>query len=144
MKVIDLFKDLFFRLLTLLIAIVLIAKGFNPSKNTVRLRPKPHRMRLAKSIAKEKEEFGNLKNKEEKLLSLVEKLNSYIDEQSHLLSYLDDNLKEKDIDALLKNIDNIKQEAKKRKISNLIDVTQIDELETQLQIYQQAIEKNKV
>jgi len=142
-KVINLFKDLFFRLLTLLIAVILIAKGFNTSKNTIHLKPKPHRTRLAKSIGKEKEDLGELKHNEEKLLSLVEKLNSYIDEQSHLLSYLDDNLKEKDIEALLKNIDNIKQEAKKRKISQLIDVSQIDELETQLQIYQQAIEKNK-
>lgn len=143
MKIIALFKDLFFRLLTLTIAVVLIVKGFNSNKNNyINLKQKKPKTRSAKLIPQE-DRVKQLEHSEERLLLLVEKLNSYIDEQSHLLSYLDDNLKEKDIETLLKNINSIKKEAQKRKVAKLIDVSQIEELETQLQIYQRAIDKNK-
>jgi len=143
MKIIALFKDLFFRLLTLTIAVVLIVKGFNSNKNNyINLKQKKPKPRSAKLISQE-DRVKQLEHSEERLLLLVEKLNSYIDEQSHLLSYLDDNLKEKDIETLLKNINSIKKEAQKRKVAKLIDVSQIEELETQLQIYQRAIDKNK-
>ncbi len=75
----------------------------------------------------------------------VEKINTYIDEQSFLLSTLEQN--DKKIEPLLKSIEDnillIEKEAKSKSVNNLINQTKIDEIKNSLASYKQIPTKIK-
>lgn len=145
-------KDLIFKLLILIIVVLIASQIINIKNNTQRheqetVQPIQKIKNKINYIHTQKDEPNEIEtsNNQEELNKLVEKLNAHIDEQTYLLSYyLDDDLSEEKIKILASNLTDIKKDAKKKKISHLIDMPQIEELENQLEIYCYTLQqKNK-
>lgn len=147
MSIIDSIKDLFSKLLTISIVLLIAFKITStknvkiPKKEILTNNTKTKQIKQTKS----KPEKSLVQNKEEKLDQLVEKLNAHIDEQTYLLShYLENDFDAERIQILFNNLSDIRQDAQNKKVTHLVDLTQIEELESQLQIYQNSlIQKNK-
>ncbi len=144
-------KDLISKLLILIIVVLIASQIINTKNNTQvqkqetiqpiqKIKNKTNYTHTKKDEPNEMETSNN----QEELNKLVEKLNAHIDEQTYLLSYYLDDLNEEKIKILASNLIDIKRDAKKKKISHLIDMPQIEELENHLEIYCYTLQqKNK-
>lgn len=143
-------KDLIIKLLILIIVILIASRIIN-TKNNTQIKNEKNISLIQKQETENKTDYNkhekdeinkkSTSNDQEELNKLIEKLNAHIDEQTYLLSYYVNDLNEEKIKILENNIMNIKKDAKNKKVSHLIDMTQIEELENQLDIYQHALQQ---
>ena len=83
------------------------------------------------------------KKQQEETLRSVEKINAYIEEQSFILSIMEqDKIDNLFLKAVEKSIKEIELEAKSKSVENLINKEQIKEIKTNLQIYRHMLTQN--
>jgi hypothetical protein len=129
-------KELFLRLL-LIIIVVFTFKGLA----TRTIFTKAEKRSSKQPVQQVKNKILQANRSQEKLLALVDKLNAHIDAQAFLLSNLEKNdlCFEEMIQIIADRLDDIEKEARKKRVSKLIDRTQIDEIKSNIRSYEQAL-----
>ncbi len=127
------FKELLLRLLAI-IALLL------PFKVMVsHLKPVQFKKGFSKNYVKNTEKRKLHKDKQEKVLALVDKLNAHIEEQAFLFSKIENNrLSLPEFESIFEKLEEIEKEAEKKEVKALIDWPQIHELKKNVESYKQA------
>ncbi len=165
-------KNRIFKLFIVAFAVILIAKGFKQhhrnttQKGTVptttssaikilkkRISKNPRYSYLRESFATQKlmQSSQNTprstkvsKISDEEQLKLVDRFNSYIDEQEHLFGYLNKDLDFHKLTSIEEKLAEIEEKAKNKNIWHLIDHLKIKELRKQLNLQKSIfMAKNK-
>ena len=80
-------------------------------------------------------------------IKLIDKLNAYIDEQSYLLSSIELLINEKNskadaiLDGILANLIDIEEEATEKKVKELIDLNEIDNIIKKISCFKKILKK---
>lgn len=108
-----------------------------------KIEPQPKMLPYNTNNAKKQESVKPEVANAEQINGYVEKINTYIDEQDFLLSTVDP--ADTQVLPVLKSIENnileIEQEAREKRVSNLINNTDIDSIKSKIESYKQIVKE---